>query len=93
MGLTIKREISIGTLLQLGGLLLSALWFAQRTTIKQDETLAELRVVHARVDRMEKYLSSKDPAYWEIIRRIDEGSPFSLKRPLLDFIPTQEKLQ
>jgi hypothetical protein len=93
MPFLIKREITIGTIVQLGGLLLSGLWFAQRTSLKQEETLNELRIVHARVDRIEKYLSSKDSQYWEIIRRLDENSPMGsnkLNSDLSKVIPTQE---
>lgn len=79
LGFTLKREISVSTLLQLTAMLLSALWFADRFEIRQETIVSEMRSIRAQIDRMEareerieKYLSSKDPHYWQTIAELSK---------------------
>jgi len=76
---TIKREIGIGTLLQIAGMLLSAVWFADRFSWKQEQMLDEIRAsrsatqrLEEKVDRIEKYLSSKDSRYWQTVAELQK---------------------
>lgn len=76
---TIKREIGLGTLLQIGAMLLSAVWFADRFEWKQEAMLqeiahqqAQLDRIEARTERIEKYLSSKDSRYWQTVAQISK---------------------
>jgi hypothetical protein len=77
MPVTFKPEISIGTILQIAMLIVSGILFINRVSTKQTEILQELRTDHARWERVEKYLSSRDSHYWEIIRHFDELQPAS----------------
>ena len=85
MPITFKREISIGTLIQLVTLVISGIWFLSRVSLKQEQILLEQRNDRARWERVEKYLSSKDSHYWEIIRRFDD--PATALRPSLQITP------
>lgn len=84
MPVTFKPEISVGTLLQIAMLIISGILFINRVSneaaasrTKQAEILQELRVDRARWERVEKYLSSKDSNYWQIIRHFDDLQPSS----------------
>ena len=76
---TIKREIGVGTLLQIAAMLLSAIWFADRFTLKQEAMAEEIHTQSARIeriegklDRIEKYLSSKDSRYWQTVAELQK---------------------
>jgi sensor domain CHASE-containing protein len=68
----------VSTILQLVAMLLSALWFADRFSLKQETMLQEIQDQRARMeriesklDRVEKYLSSKDPRYWQTVSELE----------------------
>src|SRR5262249_16275167 len=67
-GFTINREISLGTIIHILALLLSTLWFADRFALRQEQLVKELRANSEKLERIEKYLSSKDPRYWQRVR-------------------------
>ena len=79
----IKREISfVANLVQALALLASGIYFVARyeaqsdTAIsKQTEILQDLREIRAREERIEKYLSSHDPNYWETAHKLEELKP------------------
>jgi hypothetical protein len=77
--LTIKREISLGLLLQLLGFLISGAYFAARFEGRMDAVLenegriaATVDEIRAREERIEKYLSTRDPHYWQTVKTLEE---------------------
>jgi len=88
MPVTFKPEISIGTIVQIVVLVASGILFINRVSRDQTQILQELRVDRTRWERVEKYLSSKDPHYWEIIRHFDESQPASEARDPSASFPT-----
>jgi len=76
---TIKREIGIGTVLQIAALLLSSLWFADRFQMKQEMMIEEIQSqreaiqrIETKLNRVEKYLSSKDSRYWQTVAELEK---------------------
>jgi hypothetical protein len=78
--ISFKPEVSIGALIHLAVLIVGGILFLNRVASNQKQILDDLRIDRARWERVEKYLSSKDPHYWEIIHRFDELQPSSLLR-------------
>lgn len=69
---TVRREISIGTLLQILAILISSLFYVARFEWRVDQLLEENKQMREellrsseRAERIERYLSSKDPRYWQ----------------------------
>jgi hypothetical protein len=78
-GFAIKREISLGVLLQLISFLISGIYFVARFEGRTEfliENQARMAVaieeIRVREERIEKYLSSKDAKYWQSVRDLEE---------------------
>jgi hypothetical protein len=79
VGFTIKREISLGVLLQLLTFLVSGVYFVARFEGRMEFLIdnqahisAALEEVRAREERIEKYLSTKDVRYWQTVKTLEE---------------------
>ncbi len=68
--ITFKRELTIGTVVQLVGLAATAILFWDRIDSRQKQLIDEAEKSRLRLERVERYLSSKDSRYWEIIREM-----------------------
>ena len=71
---SVEWKISIGTILQILGLLASGIYYvadqhdrAARVESNMIETRTTLEEIRARQVRIEKYLSSKDAHYWQSV--------------------------
>ena len=78
-GFRITREISLGMILQLAAFTVSGIFYVARVENRVDELLREQKEMHQEireitrnVGRVEKYLSSKDPEFWQKIRAFEE---------------------
>lgn len=79
VGFSIKREISLGVLMQILIFLISGVYFVAgvegrmehliESQARVEESVQEVRV---RLDRIEKYLSSKDLKYWQAVKSLEE---------------------
>jgi hypothetical protein len=76
---SIKKEISLGTLVQVIGFLVSGVYYVARFEARADQAeqaQKEVRLIveeiRAHEERVEKYLSSKDSHYWETVTRLQE---------------------
>jgi hypothetical protein len=81
VGFTIKREMSLGTLIQILLLLVSGIFYVARVEVRTNEVLAEqqkilsgIELVSAHLDRIEKYLSSRDAHYWQTIKQFEDAA-------------------
>lgn len=76
-----RRRLSPGVLLQILLLLVSAIFYVARTEMvtreilrNQNEMMSKLEEVRVRSDHIEKYLSSRDPHYWQSIKELENSA-------------------
>ncbi len=65
--LAVEWKISIGAILQILGLLVSGIYYVARVETNMTQTRTTLEEIRSRQVRIEKYLSSKDPHYWQSV--------------------------
>jgi hypothetical protein len=63
----IEWKISLGAILQIAGLLVSGIYYVARVEGNMTQTRSTLEEMRSRQERIEKYLSSKDPNYWRVV--------------------------
>jgi hypothetical protein len=70
MPVTFKKEISWGAIVQIATFIISGVVFWDRVATQQKEIIDGMREDRQRIERIEKYLSSKDSHYWELIQKM-----------------------
>ncbi len=63
----VEWKISLGAILQILGLVVSGIYYVANVEHNQAETRRTLEEDHSRLERLEKYISSKDPHYWQAV--------------------------
>jgi len=92
---TFKKEVSVGTLIHLVGLAVTALLFWDRMDQRQKQLIEEAEQSRKRLERVEHYLSMKDPSYWQMIREMnfdpkkEEAQPHGKGRTVISKLQTR----